>query len=257
MKSYFKTELKNTIFSVKTVLVVSLILICILVELCAGGDFAVNKFTDNGVFIMMKILSIGMTGSLAFMIPLIAIIPYATTYKEERSNNFIYFLFTRISKKKYITVKILVNICVTSGIFLVTLLGTYIIILVVKGFPKIELLQKFAGLFSDVYVENPGLYPILVIIGMTFFIICFSIFSLGLSTVVENKYMAIVLPIIIYYGCPLLADGLGLGTYINLDLIHLIDIGTVREIKDLILVYALLSGTGLFLIYKNILKEKV
>lgn len=257
MNGYLKAEIKKAIFSLKTVLTVILILGCVLVELCAGGEFGINIFTNNGVFIMMKILSIGMVGSLAFMIPLIAVIPYSTTYKEEKEDGFINFLLTRISKKKYITVKILVNICVTGGIFLVTLLGVYISILLIKGFPEIELMQKFGGLFSGIYIKNPGLYPILVIVGMTFFVICFSIFSLGLSTIVNNKYVAMVLPAIIYYICPLLSSALGIDSFINFDLIHLIDIGYVTNIKDLIIIYTLLGGSGLFLIYKNILKEKI
>lgn len=258
MNKFLKLEFKRAMFSRKSLLTIMLILISVIIELIYGGDFVVNEGTDNAVFLMIKMLSIGMIGAFAFLIPIISVLPHGQSYVEDKNSGFFDFVITRIEKKKYIKVKMFVNAIVSGLICFCTLLIIYITLILVKGLPKpeIEHYLKPNGLFSNVAKEMPVLYPILVIIGITFFVICFSVFALGLSSYMNNKYLAIAIPTFIFYIAPIVTNIVGIGNYISFDFIHMIDIGYNQSVFNLIFIYLLLTISGVYMFSNNILNER-
>ena len=49
---------------------------------------------------------------MAFIFPLLAVIPYASTYLEERESKHYYFICSRISGKRYMNTKYIVNLLI-------------------------------------------------------------------------------------------------------------------------------------------------
>lgn len=209
MYNYFKTELKRAILS-KYFLIALLITFALLLysffEFITLGwqsspfNFqSLKKYYDSfDMFIISR--SENRASYLGLLAPLLASLVYSDSYLSDKSSGYLNFIYMRLSKKKYIFTKLLVNILASGlSIVLSSLFMLFLLILLFGIGVNSENVLNLSGPFSDIYYNGNKYLYFLIILIMSFIFNCiFSTLSLAISTFVNNKYISFLAPFFYY-----------------------------------------------------------
>lgn len=128
---------------------------------------------------------------------------YCSSYSEECEHDLLKYFLLRITKKQYIISKIVT--CFVSA-FAVSLLGSLIFVLFQSfSLPVIAensvAVSNFKPLscFGDLLPYHPWIFIGLQIVMDSLCCSCISVFALAISTFIPNIYVALALPMILYY----------------------------------------------------------
>lgn len=252
MKSYIKQEIRRAFLSKRTML-----MYIFSIGLFFGGMFQyIAWLPSQGVSIMYTFLSgynSGTLSYLALLFPLIASIPYATSYIEDCTSGFNKYIYTRMNKMKYLHIRVIINALVGGFALSIGPILAMLFLLVIKLFTSASMLKTVEQIETVTYFYSQGidspLLMMLVIIGIIF--VCGAViatFTLGLSTILQNHYFTALSSFIIL----LVSATLFTNFNVKFSLISIYDVDHFgmtfleRTIYELILI-----GIGLVLIYKN------
>jgi len=165
-------------------------------------------FTQNAFDAFL--CAMGLMGPLVFFAPLIAALPFAASFITDRSSGYITFILSRTSFRRYRTSKYVANLLAGGVSTSLPLLVGYGIINIFyeRGLPPVpapgEAWYAFFpwvnanGTFGYLYRTKPDLY-IFFLIGLAFLWgAAWGTAGLSLSSVVHNKYRALVAPFLLY-----------------------------------------------------------
>ncbi len=169
-----------------------------IIEKCNYSDIALEIWMPNyGVSSRFYFL-------LVIILPLLCIIPYGTSYIDEKNNGLINQYIIRVGKTKYYISKFVSLFIVGGSISIIPLLVNLIICCMALpfGVPMrsthfFPVLEDIA--FSKLYYQNIILYLLL------YFIIHFIVYGLitcivlSFSYFEENRYMLLLIPFIFYF----------------------------------------------------------
>ncbi|MGE7625465.1 hypothetical protein ACQKMD_21445 [Viridibacillus sp. NPDC096237] len=200
MNTYIKEEFRRAFFSKATLLSVILSII-----LMFWGMFESLKWIASGdVSILYAFLQGYNSGTSNFLIiafPILACIPFATSYKTDSLSGFNRYVYIRKNKINYMIIKLCVNSLVGG---FVVFIGPFIAIIyllinkMIFGSPMIKEQLETISYFKSVGVNSPILM-LLIILGILFLCgLIFSTFGLGVSAIMNNKYVAILVPFIYF-----------------------------------------------------------
>lgn len=130
--------------------------------------------------------------------PVILVAPYLNTYLLEKKNRFRFFCVSRKGNLRYVIQKT----------FAVALSGTVILAfsemvlaivtaLLTQHDTSIEFMQEIVSFREDYFIDNPMLYFILVFVSHIIYYFGFLVFSMGVTSFLQNKIAVIVAPFII------------------------------------------------------------
>ena len=252
MKSYIKQEIRRAFLSKRTML-----MYIFSMGLFFGGMYQyIAWLPSQSVSIMYTFLSgynSGTLSYLALLFPLIASIPYATSYIEDCTSGFNKYIYTRMNKMKYLHIRVIINALVGGFALSIGPILAMLFLLAIKLFTNASMLKAEEQLETITYFYSQGidspLLMMLVIIAIIF--VCgaaIATFTLGLSTILQNHYFTALSSFIV------LIVSATLFTRYNakFSLISIYDVDHFgmtfleRFIYELILI-----GIGLVLIYTN------
>ena len=258
MNNYFKYDFKRAFFSKYNFIAIFIVFLISVIEI-KYANISQNELKNNAISMMLIVLNMGQISLLTLLCPLVICIPYVSSYIQDKENGFIYFILSRHRKETYLKIRIIVNAIISFLVLFIPLIIIYGILLIFKGLP-IDLFDrgKITGLFADIYYSTPIIYPVLCILGYSIFGAIYGTFALGLSTIINNKYLSLIIPNVIYIGSSLIAPMIGMSFNINFDfiLINLVDITLSDGILSFVFYHTVLFLIGLYLFYYKNVEER-
>jgi len=160
---------------------------------------------------------------IGFLFPLLVLLPYGTSYFDEKQSNFHYYIWSRTSYRKYARNKFLVSGLVGGLSILLPEFVYYIVISIIFQNKMLEsTMFQAQGPLSNMFQSTPELYIAFVL--FTHFLIgcAFAAMGVCISTFVKKKIVVFVLPYLLYMGSGIILEGfLRIFTYSPLQWIQL------------------------------------
>ena len=192
MGSYIKNELKRAIFSKNSLIVFIVTLVLYIFSFYNFANvpgFNLREFKQANdsldVFIYIR------KDALGLILPLLAAFIFSDSYLLDTESGFINSIYLRISKKEYVTTKILVNALASGIIIAITSSIISIFLIVMLGIHKTNL-NTLTGPFSYIYYQSRVSYLILLIINSFIFNAIFATLALGVSPWIKNRYLTVL-----------------------------------------------------------------
>lgn len=196
MAHYFREELRRAVLSRNTLVTGTLIILCLFL---GSAEFIFNRYPGvNAMYLFLFAHSKGTSSILNLLFPIIVSIPFAASYVQDVRSGFASYIFLRTSKMKYAVTRLVVNGMVSSGIVIVCMLGMYILFLLLTGFDIGYTESVSITMFNEFYKESPVLYVFFLILNSGLCAIVFSTLGLGISTLIRNQYITLVVPFVYY-----------------------------------------------------------
>lgn len=137
----------------------------------------------------------GMTSLLAVFFPIVAMIPYVLSYRKERDSGYLKLMVLKESRKEYNRAKLLSVAC--SGflsLFLTCFLWLLVSYFVLRTNTNGQLLYFDEFFAEKLYETQPFIYGMMYVCNAGVQGAVFAVLGLGLSAVLDNRYLAIILP---------------------------------------------------------------
>ncbi len=251
--NYFVSELKRALISYKTLIAIIITFISLLI---GGFEYLFNDSFDIGAIYLYKYaFSDGTISILVFAAPIIACLPFATSYATERESGFLSYIYVKTTPRKYILTKYILTAFLGGFVLFVGTFLFFIFTLSLKGLNPNDVITLNRSL-EKVYLFNPLLY---IFIEMTFTFIFGMVASttcLVISDFFKNKYFAIVCTFFLY-----MLIGITTSTiipYLNIQIVYDISLYNYIGIPYILLYALLILLLNLFIILKKVnLKEKI
>lgn len=189
MKTYFKLELKKTIFSLRTIISILAVLTILMIPYIE--EISNPYLVLNGVDYYIRISRFSYIG---FIGPVVAGLIYSTSIIKDKESGFINKLLEVINIKTYFTVKLAVNALITFIVFVVSHGMIIMYLIITKGVSNTAVKDIATGAFISVYDFSKMSYIILMLLVLALSSAAFSIFILGVITATEKKFIAYILP---------------------------------------------------------------
>lgn len=183
-------EFKRTIGSKK--MIVGMI-ICF-ASLLYGGMYILDSpnisFIDAFIFAQTD----NTTAVLGLIFPLLAVLPTGTSYREERSCGYYQLLQTKMTKVRYLTLKLILSALAGAMVLGVPNLCYFLLTILVKGTAITGQSNVALCFLTNLYVVNPVAYGGVLVINSAICGGIFSILGIGISAWISNKYLAMIIP---------------------------------------------------------------
>ena len=140
---------------------------------------------------------LGMKTMLPVFFPIVAMIPYVLSYRRDRDSGYRLFILLKTSRKSYLAAK---SLAVGSSAFVATLLPclAWIPVCRLLGDRDWDFANQYYGnnihFAPSFYEEHVFLYCVMYAFHAAILVTAFAILGLGLSAVVKNRYLALLLP---------------------------------------------------------------
>lgn len=249
--NYFMFEFKRIAFSKKPMFAIILTFICLII---GGDEYIFSNISSSGASYLFKYAySDGVKSLLVFLAPMIACIPYATSYIEEKSSKKLEYILLKITPKKYSITKIILS-SFFGGIVLFIGAGLfYIFCILLKSLNENDIIT-FNTSIEHIFIKSQIQYIFIEISMLFLFGVVMSTLCLSISTILKNKYLAVISTFLIYIVVNIVTGSI----LSNLSLVLLYDISMSSEIGILYrMLYALVIFSVLsILFYININKKE-
>lgn len=254
MRTYFKLELKKNLFSLKTI-IISLILLTSLIEPL------INKisFSYPGLDGVDYYIKISHFSYIVFIGPSIIGLIYSTSIITDKKSEFWEKVLDIIDIKTYYKTKVMVNLFLTSSIFIVCH-GVIIVYLIFRfGVNNVPSNEINVVALKNIYEMSKILYIFLLLVIIAISSSAFSIFVMGLATATNRKMVAYVFPPFYMITTGILFELASINDFIDFNVTKLFGLIIYNSINVLnVLLYALiLIILGLIILYKFSYKKNL
>ncbi|MBD7909976.1 hypothetical protein [Clostridium cibarium] len=250
MVNYIKCELKRAIFSKRAALSIIIAMILYLISLhnlTLYEGFNLKEFNEIydsvDVFIMIRV------DLIALVAPLLATFIFSDSYLLDLESGYLNFIYLRISKKKYVLTKVLVNALASGLIMAISSIIIYAILYIFLGISKTSL-NPVQGPFDFIFLKSKFLYVIVLMMVSFVFNVVFSTFALGISAWVKNRYLTILSAFFYYVISATLFVSVGLN---KLNATILFTLHQIATEFDVIFYQCALFAIGFILFYFGVL----
>lgn len=248
MNKFIKEEFKRAFISYNSILAVLLLFAAII--LGSINNILDKNFPYGSGYLFFTSYNVG----VAFLItPILVCLPYVDSYINDLNSGYIKYLLLRIKPIKYGAIRIIINAMVSGCTIFIGLSMGYLVLLKISGTVNDGKYIIINDGLVNLYNNSQQQYTFLLIVLATVGAIAFSTFGLGLSTIVKNRYMAILMPFFCF-----VVSGMFLGPinhYMNLEILFNISFYNDIKIGSLILIDIILFLTGTFLFLYDVLKK--
>jgi len=193
MSSYFKSELKRATISKNTLIALILTIALYFIgyyEFTGFIGFNVKEFKE--IYDSIDIFIVIRKSYLSLLIPLIASMVFSDSYLLDLETGYLNFIYLRLSRKRYMLIKILVNAIISGLVIVVSSIIVFIILYLIFGINENSLFNEVTGTFSLIYKKNKSIYFLILIITSFIFNVIFATLSLGLSPYLKNRYLTVI-----------------------------------------------------------------
>ncbi|GKX68178.1 hypothetical protein [Inconstantimicrobium mannanitabidum] len=259
MNNYFLSELKRAIFSKKALISFLISIIALILPFILFIDFPIGLETIrrhyDAVDIFIRIRSTAEGAILVVIFPLLASLIFSDSYLVEKETKFVNFIYSRMSVKKYVFIKIIVTAISSVIVGTVSSFVMFIFLFSIFGVKSTDVIEV-AGPFSALYYSNKYLYGILII---TITGICYAVISelsLGLSAWIKNRYLVLIIPFFYYIFCGTLIEILGINTIFNFNFSQIYALNIIMSTSHEIFYPILLLMIGIILFCIGVIKRE-
>lgn len=141
----------------------------------------------------------GTSSFLVIAFPILSCIPFAMSYKTDNLSGFTRYVYLRANKNHYKAIKLFVNGIVGGFVIFIGPFLGFIYLLINKilfGNPMMKEQSETVKYFQNIGINSATLMIISILAILFFCGFVFSTFGLGVSAIMENKYVAILVPFI-------------------------------------------------------------
>jgi hypothetical protein len=132
-------------------------------------------------------------------------------------------ILLRISYKNYILGKLVAQSLISFGFIFIAEIIAFGYSLI--GFPGVQHLEKIQGItpayVSDLFINNPSIYILVIILNLALLGACISVLSTLLSVFIQNIYIITAVPWLLFILFQFIFYSIDLGKYAPMDLIGL------------------------------------
>lgn len=155
-----------------------------------------NVLVTSWWVVYLNAIYLGMGTMLTLFYPIVVMVPYVLSYRRERDSGYIHLLLLKASRKRYLVAKATAVAC---SAFLAMLLPNLCWILICRfalGVTDSAYDRQRHNIFFalSLYDGHPGVYVVLWAVHIAVLGAVFAVFGLGISSVIKNRYLAILLP---------------------------------------------------------------
>lgn len=199
MKSYIKEELKRAFLSKMTIITALFSILLMIIGMFDSGELPFSWVPDLSVMYIFSIgFNEGMSCYLALLFPLIVSIPFATSFISDCQCGLFKYLSFRLKRRHYYRIKFIINALVGGFVLVIGPLVGLIILLLFKVIYHIPWIQEgttqTVKIFNDMGIYSPMVMIVIIFLNLFVCGIIFSTFSLGISIILQNKYLTVVFP---------------------------------------------------------------
>ncbi|TSB45877.1 hypothetical protein [Alkalicoccobacillus porphyridii] len=222
MNTYVKEELKRAFISKVAfgTMILSIALVFV------GMFEYLSWISYGGISVLYIFLSGYNTGTANFLVivfPILATLPFASSYVEDCKSGLIKYTYLRMQKRTYMYIRLVVNGIIGGTVLFIGPFVAFVFLMIAKtftGMPMVKEHMETVAYFESIGVHSPLL--MIIIILMTLFCCGFIIatIALGISTFIQNSYLTILIPFILY----ILSGTVLKSIYTNLNLLALYDV---------------------------------
>ena len=200
-------------------------------QITVTGEYAIN--TTNRLMLAMSY------SELAFIVPLLVLIPYADSLLNDIQSRAIDFLVFRSGRKDYLRSK-LFAIALSGGVCLVVVLLVMVLSSSVYGINfksgvyatgMVNETEPF-GPFNWLFMTKPALYLIYLFISAFLFGITYSLFGTAMSLVFKNKFIGFSIPIFVFQIVDYIGVSMNPQPWYLIPLRGLMPFDTARQVGD-------------------------
>lgn len=136
-----------------------------------------------------------MMGPLSLFYPTVVMIPYVLSYRRERDSGYMQLILLKTTRKTYLWSKVLaVAVSAFMTMLLTTLCWIPVCRLIGVADPAYDNDRHNIFFALSLYDQHPGLYCVMYAVHAAVLGAVFAILGLGLSAVIKNRYLAVLLP---------------------------------------------------------------
>lgn len=254
MNTYLTEELKRAFLSKVTIGTA-----IFSIALVFGGMLEYLSWIPHGgisvLYIFLAGYNSGTASFLGVVFPIIACLPFAASYVEDRKSGFNHYIYLRIRKYRYKAVRFFVNGLVGGTVLSIGPFVAFLFLLIAKLFTGIPMIKEQIDTYSyfvSIGIHSPIVIIIIILITLFFCGFTLATIALGISTLINNIYLTILAPFVFY----IFTATVLMNIHTNLNLLGLYDVDhfgmsfTHRFVYGIILCMA---GFILFFVgsYKN------
>lgn len=180
---------KNKRFKVSCFIVMALLL-------CGAYDMFLPGY--DIVEAMIFSLGANATAILALFWTVMGSIPWAVSFFEERESGYQKYLQSKVGNKRYLVSKYCSNIIASFSVILLPEMLLFAVFLLIKG-TRVSL-SHVTDIYYMPYVagHHPVIYCILLMLATGLAASVYSCLCMAISVYVKNRFIAIVMPFVIY-----------------------------------------------------------
>lgn len=259
MKYYFKNEFKRALFG-KSAFISFFITLGILIEAFMNYVdydmgiviYALQNPEFEALDVFFNVIS---SRVIVLVFPLLATIIFADSYLQEKESGFTKFLYSRISIKKYVAIKVIVNsissALVAGGASLLVFLSL-VAAFGIKDSNEASYTNNINGPLNNLFdsANTRFLYALIIILLFTVAYMVTATLALGLSAWVKNRYLVLIAPFFYYILCGTVIERLGINRIFDLHLSRLISLKrSMTNLPNVVLYPLLIFIVGVTLFY--------
>lgn len=241
MNNYVKYEVKRCFFSKINLMAMIMVMVSLLIPYVSDCKFPYPN-SDGIIFFIRSNIYL-----LPLLAPIICCLPSSTKYIEDETSGISKFLFIKIKRKDYLKVRLIVNAMVSAFTIVIPQIIMLSFLILRHGINGTEI--EVVGAFHEVFfISKIGYIGIVLLVTMLSSIV-FSTFSMGLSKVVKNKYLTIIVPFVYVLISGTIFYVFGINDIFNLNVSILFDISynLYLTIANLLIYEAILLFIGISL----------
>lgn len=190
LKNYIKNEFKRGFFSKRNKIAISLCFLCMVLYMHE------NLFSTYWEVEASYLFTWSTRGFIGTFAPILVCLPFSDSYLDDVNSGMQKYLYTKITPIKYGVIKLFVNGLLGGFVLLIGSFLSFLIFLS-RGIHVVKNANILSGL-ADIYTKSPFGYIFLIMFCMFIFGIVFSTLGLSISTIIKNKYVSMIFPLMFY-----------------------------------------------------------
>jgi len=197
-------DLKRVVLSWQLYFAIGLVFLTSFITLKNNTEqFNLFYFENLGTINLFLYSNVISNGIMSILAPFIAIVVFSTATLDDMKTGYIKNCTLLGQPKKYLKARVISTALTGGGVFAISYSLLFAIYLIIDPSASVRTSFRF-GLFLDVYDRSLLLYCAVFILHSFIFGMVYSLFGMGISMVIKNKYIALGLPFVLYYAAPYL-----------------------------------------------------
>lgn len=198
LNTYFKEEIKRAFFSRQNIIAIFLSIALFFIGMIDVFSWIFRG--DSSVFFaFLQGYNSGTANFLIILFPIIVCIPFASSFNIDKLTGFKNYLSIRLENKYYKLIRWFVNGVVGGFVLFIGPFLGFVFLLISKlifDLPIIKEETETFEFFSQLGIQSPVVIICIILINLFVCGFTFATLGLGVSTLINNKYVAMLVPFI-------------------------------------------------------------